>query len=67
MSNQTIKDLEEELFELRSNSMTLGERFSNKGQAKLDREIYLIEVLSKLFGLTGYDYLNQFENKHKVY
>lgn len=56
-----IAKLKQEYKELHFASMTLGERYTNEGQAKLDREVELLGILSADAGLKPYEYVWQFE------
>jgi len=60
MSTQTNKMLEE-YSELHNGSMTVGERFTNEGQAKLDREVELLESLAAKYEMSGFDFVAKFE------
>ncbi|HET8688501.1 MAG TPA: hypothetical protein VFM18_17960 [Methanosarcina sp.] len=59
--NELKEELKAEYAALRSTSMTVGERYTNEGQAKLDREVYVLGVLAAIEGIPAYEYATKFE------
>lgn len=62
MAKESLDKLLVEYGSLHNAGMTNGERFSNEGQAKLDREWELLQILSDAHGLKPYDFVFLFES-----
>jgi len=56
-----IQSLKQEYAALHSTGMSVGERYSNEGQAKLDRELEVLLLLAADAGIKPYEYVWKFE------
>ena len=61
MPKPTLEQLLKEYTELHNAGMTNGERFSNEGQAKLDREVELLHILAAAHNMQPFDFVYSFE------
>lgn len=62
VSNATLEQLRNEYAAALHNAgMTVGERYSNEGQAKLDREAELLQQLADSYNMSPADFVMRFE------
>jgi hypothetical protein len=55
------EQMQAEFAKLRSQDMTVGERYTNEGQARLDREYELLTQLAELENMHPSDYIYSFD------
>lgn len=61
MTTKTANEMLQEYAILHNSSMTVGQRFTNEGQAKLDREVELLEILAAKYEMKTFDFVAKFE------
>lgn len=61
MITQTVSQMLKEYAVLHNTPMTVGERFTNAGQDKLDREVELLKILANSYGIEPFDFVMKFE------